>query len=551
MPGAALHFSIPDLSDNQDGWGPTTVPDQYKDVPYAPFNKGDRVGKASDWTGQSYKYQQGRYGQRDGAGITLFNYVYEDEDNFHLVDSKPPPKPKYGQRRFQNRFQQNRRDLEQRRDGGREADRERQRQQKAQQKKGQWNQYWQDRNAPRVTYNSSVDIRPEWSVLEQIPLTALTKLHFDAGEPEDITTCGAVEWYDRVYDRLTPKQEKPLLRYESRQFFKVTTTDDPVIQRLANEDAGTVFATDAILATLMCAPRSVYGWDVVVQRVGDKLFFDKRDNSFDLLTVSETAQEPIPEEKDNINAVHSLSQEATFINQNFSQQVVTKDGKKYKFQEPNPFAAQNQELASCAYRYRKWKLDDKNVLVARCEIDSIAEIKGEETLMIVKALNEFDSKITGVDWRQKLDNQRGAVLATELKNNANKLAKWTSQALLAGAGMMKLGFVSRVAPRDHYNHVILGVQGYKPKEFAAQINLNVNNMWGILKSLVEICMKLDEGKYLLVKDPNKPLIRLYEVPSDAFDDDYVEEPLAEEEQEAVEPERKEEQDEKDADADDV
>jgi hypothetical protein len=49
------------------------------------------------------------------------------------------------------------------------------------------------------------------------------------------------------------------------------------------------------------------------------------------------------------------------------------------------------------------------VLVARCEIDSIAEIKGEETLMIVKALNEFDSKITGVDWRQKLDNQRGAV----------------------------------------------------------------------------------------------------------------------------------------------
>lgn len=61
MPGAALHFSIPDLSDNQDGWGPTTVPDQYKDVPYAPFNKGDRVGKASDWTGQSYKYQQGMF----------------------------------------------------------------------------------------------------------------------------------------------------------------------------------------------------------------------------------------------------------------------------------------------------------------------------------------------------------------------------------------------------------------------------------------------------------------------------------------------------------
>ena len=37
----------------------------------------------------------------------------------------------------------------------------------------------------------------------------------------------------------------------------------------------------------------------------------------------------------------------------------------------------------------------------------------------------------GVDWRQKLENQRGAVLATELKNNANKIAKWTAAALVA------------------------------------------------------------------------------------------------------------------------
>ena len=35
-----------------------------------------------------------------------------------------------------------------------------------------------------------------------------------------------------------------------------------------------------------------------------------------------------------------------------------------------------------------------------------------------------------MDWRQKLENQRGAVLATELKNNANKLAKWTAGALV-------------------------------------------------------------------------------------------------------------------------
>jgi hypothetical protein len=40
--------------------------------------------------------------------------------------------------------------------------------------------------------------------------------------------------------------------------------------------------------------------------------------------VYETAQEPIPEDKESINSMHSLSQEATFINQNFSQQVLQK-----------------------------------------------------------------------------------------------------------------------------------------------------------------------------------------------------------------------------------
>jgi hypothetical protein len=40
-----------------------------------------------------------------------------------------------------------------------------------------------------------------------------------------------------------------------------------------------------------------------------------------MLTVHETAQESLPESKDDINSAQSLSVEATFINQNFSQQV--------------------------------------------------------------------------------------------------------------------------------------------------------------------------------------------------------------------------------------
>ena len=52
-------------------------------------------------------------------------------------------------------------------------------------------------------------------------------------------------------------------------------------------------------------------------------------------------------------------------------------------------------------------------------------------------------------------------------------------------------------------HVILGTQQFKPNEFANQINLNMENAWGILRCIIDICMKLDEGKYLIMKDPNK------------------------------------------------
>lgn len=63
--------------------------------------------------------------------------------------------------------------------------------------------------------------------------------------------------------------------------------------------------------------------------------------------------------------------------------------------------------------------------------------------------------------------------------------------------------MSRVHVRDSAKHAILGTQQFKPKEFADQINLNMDNAWGILRCIIDTCMKLKEGKYLIMKDPNK------------------------------------------------
>lgn len=39
------HFIAPAVQNNPDGWGPCELPDQFKDIPYQPFSKSDRIGK--------------------------------------------------------------------------------------------------------------------------------------------------------------------------------------------------------------------------------------------------------------------------------------------------------------------------------------------------------------------------------------------------------------------------------------------------------------------------------------------------------------------------
>merc|ERR1719494_1257796 len=100
--------------------------------------------------------------------------------------------------------------------------------------------------------------------------------------------------------------------------------------------------------------------------------------------------------------------------------------------------------------HRKFELGDGIDLVVRCEHDACLPTgPNQENLYLnIKTLNEFDPKTSKIDWRQKLDSQIGSVLATELKHNSCKIAKWTCNAILAGSDYLKLGYVSRVAPND-------------------------------------------------------------------------------------------------------
>lgn len=108
----------------------------------------------------------------------------------------------------------------------------------------------------------------------------------------------------------------------------------------------------------MSATRSVNSWDIIVQRVSNKLFFDKREtdgfsNPIDALSVSETATEPPSNETNGINNATDLATEALFINQNFRRQVLKRNGAPvFKCEnERAPFEDEGADSkVECAYR---------------------------------------------------------------------------------------------------------------------------------------------------------------------------------------------------------
>ncbi|RYG70101.1 hypothetical protein EON64_01055 [archaeon] len=193
-----------------------------------------------------------------------------------------------------------------------------------------------------------------------------------------------------------------------------------------------------------------------------------------------------------------------------------------------------------AYRYRKFNLGAIR-LITRCELHCYTLRRNEEEFATIHAINEWDPKYaSGVNWRQTIDKQRGTLVVTEIKNNAAKFAKWTAQAMLAGAHQMKLGYVSRTAPSNPYEHVVLSMQSFKPKDLASQTNLSVTNMWGIIKMICEVLMAKADGKYVIMKDPNKSVLRIFSVPLSTFEEEEEEEE-DEEKLEGVEEEAVEEE----------
>ncbi|KAJ3407782.1 hypothetical protein CcCBS67573_g04551 [Chytriomyces confervae] len=581
-----LSFLLPPIVDNPGGWGPPSTSEAVEafaalsQVPYAPFSRFDRIGKVADWAApvaqqsdesnqRSNRRAYNQNAEAVGSGTaSAFSFGFSasdvlDEASFSVVDRLPVgPQAggnmrkltskgygSYGPKRggasagdrnanvttFANRFKAGSNSSR----GGYSN---------AGARRGGFGGRYNDK-VTRLR-DASIAVGIDWIVKEEIEFNRMGKLFLDVDEPEDLSAHGKCLFYDKSYDRINTKTEKRMIpnAATSHTFANPTAGADSILQTYARETEGRVVIASAdVIAAIMCCNKSVYGWDLVITKTGDRVVIDKRDGGyFDLYTVNENATEPpVENETDSLNTPTSLAQEATQIVQNYAAQTLKSEEAPLLLKEESPFSSEaeangNLPLVSGMQRYRKWDLGNEISLVVRTTVDCVVEAANPEgldetiedailetpvktsqvLLATTRCLNEFDSRAPGSggspDWRTKIDQQRGAVMVSEIKNNGNKLARWTVESILSGADLLKIGFAVRTNTKDRTKHSIVAGLSVKPTEFATQMNYNIGSGWGILRAIVDLVYGwgAGDGKYVMVKDPNKSILRIYSVPSD-------------------------------------
>ena len=90
---------------------------------------------------------------------------------------------------------------------------------------------------------------------------------------------GNVKVLDVSYTQMLARNEKSL-QYPEGAFFNKSIVEDPIIKKISETNsAGNIFASGLVISLLMSCPRSVYPWDIVVEKRGNQLFLSKREGS--------------------------------------------------------------------------------------------------------------------------------------------------------------------------------------------------------------------------------------------------------------------------------
>lgn len=264
-------FATPQVTINTDSWGPTnnvTCPGsneaKFSLLPYAPFGRSDRLGRAADFTSSSSSFQQQYHQRRDrryheSNANAEFQYKVQ-EDDFELVDTtKTNVRPSQGfshKRRGQqfNRLKMlNARRQDTAQGAGKKVYNKLQNARGTATARRQPHQ-WRE----RMDRQASVAVQPEWKLIVEFDLNKLSKGITNMDTPrkqEDLLWCGFVDRYNEVYEKCSTKTPAVLKAFKNREFYPVTTTDDPVIEKVSDKNlthAYTYTHTHLCIRTYIC-----------------------------------------------------------------------------------------------------------------------------------------------------------------------------------------------------------------------------------------------------------------------------------------------------------
>lgn len=175
----------------------------------------------------------------------------------------------------------------------------------------------------------------------------------------------------------------------------------------------------------------------------------------------------------------NLAKETTQVAKMFTQvPLQRKDAVKFDiFSE-----VEAEKSLSKGFRYRTWKLNSAKgaskplKVVARTEVDSyLSSQESGNQFVHIRSLTEhfpIDPKSNApvqnyVSWTTKFSkNQRGAIFASEMKNNAYVWGRWCMEAILSGVDFLKIGFFTRVGGARGY--LSAGKNQLASQSFAAE-----------------------------------------------------------------------------------
>jgi len=560
---SAGHFIIPEdiWKMSEDGWGPLESLEAGEPplLPYQPYSKTGHVGHVSDWN-HSAKYTGVRftYGKSaQGEAVQTFAFTYkeeEEDDSFRAVGRASAQQKKRatsyyntGSRARSGRgggfHATGRSGMFGAGRGGRGGGR------------GGFHRSFVTRNwgdSSRLITESTITVGPSWEKKEIFAFSTLQKSLFGVvpgtnardiverllppvPKATDIEVCGQLNLLKPAMYQMASCKKPITVKKSTKLSFNVSTSDDPVINRIADKiraegtEKTIIFATDNIIAVLMTAPRSILPWGISAVRDGNFIFLDVSDDSIlNLLTVNETdaAAGMDTQDSESPNSPSKLWREASYVSDMYAQHIVDAEhaSPALKFDNPCPFLTEEdktegKEAAPVAYRYRRFVVSENVDVIVRCELQALkapcARDSMDANLVTICTLNEWNPSVT--KWASMLDTRSGLTLATEVKNNSCRMTRVTAKAILSGVNQVHIGFVTRKSAKDNTNHMLLTTAVYSTNDFARQISVTERNLWGIADTILQKIVPLPEGRYLITKQDSSPNITIYSTPEEEPD----------------------------------